>query len=58
MSEKKRQWTEIQVRFDNGDVITLYRDAIDKMVKFAPMLEALDIASDLRNQLNLLLKRR
>jgi len=51
----ERRWRDIRISYDNGSTEYIARETIDSIQKIVPILESLNQAKSLRDQLNRLL---
>lgn len=51
MNERKREWREITIRYEDGSYDELSRRTLEEVKKVLPILEALNEAKSLKDQL-------
>lgn len=52
MSVRKKEWLEITIRYDDGSRDDLNRRTLEEVKKVLPILEALNEAKSLKDQLD------
>jgi hypothetical protein len=53
---QKREWVKIEICYDDGVHVVLYRNDLEKIEELTPIIEALQRAKSLKEQLDNLLK--